>query len=189
MTFLNRFTRREFLTITGSATALAISYLILRPQPAFASVSPPGALAPAMLFNAACSRCGKCVSACPHQAIRQNNQGLPYIDGLGGWCDFCMDCVAVCPTGALHPVDPKTTVIGIAEINRDRCIPWIRSGCRLCYEKCADIRQAIQLDARQRPSVDTSKCNGCGACVFVCPQPSIDGGNKNLGKAVSLRIV
>jgi ferredoxin-type protein NapF len=187
MSPLRRFTRREFLTIAGSATALGVSYLILHPQPTVASVLLPGALAPAALFSAACSRCGKCVSACPHQAIRQNNQGLPYIDGLGGWCDFCMDCVKVCPTGALQTVDPQTAVIGIAEINRDQCIPWIRSGCRLCYEKCIDLRQAIQLDAKQRPSVDASRCNGCGACVFVCPQPSFEGQSKSLGKAMSLR--
>jgi ferredoxin-type protein NapG len=182
-------TRRDFLALVGGATALGLSYLILRPQPAFASVLPPGALAPFDLFRAACLRCGKCVAACPQHAIRQNSEGLPYVDGLGGWCDFCMKCIPVCPTFALRPIGPGTAKIGIAVINRDRCIPWIRSGCRLCYEKCIEIEQAIWLDGRQRPHVDETRCTGCGACVFVCPQSNVEGKSHEFGKAVALRAI
>ncbi len=186
---LKSLTRREFITVVGATTGLGIAYWILHPHPTFASVLPPGAHTSLIFFNATCSRCGKCVSACPHDAIRQDNLGLPYVNGISGWCDFCMKCAEACLTGALRPVDPKTAVLGVAEINQDRCIAWIRSGCRLCYEKCLDLRQAIHVDSEYRPIVDAPKCNGCGACVNVCPQPSIDRQDKNLGKAISLQQV
>jgi ferredoxin-type protein NapG len=186
MNSLKAISRRDFLALLGGASALGLSYLILRPQPAFASVLPPGARTPFALFHATCLRCGKCTAACPHQAIRQDAQGLPYVDGLGGWCDFCMDCVAVCPTGALHPIDPKTAYLGVAVLNQDRCIAWIRSGCRLCYEKCLDLQKAITVDAKMRPAVDPARCNGCGACVYVCPQADIEGRSREFGKAIAL---
>lgn len=182
-------TRREFITLVGAATGLGIACWILLPQPAFAGVLPPGARTPLIFFSAMCSRCGKCVSACPHNAMRQNSQGLPYLDGLGGWCNFCMNCADVCLTGALQSIDPKTTVLGVAVINRERCIAWIRSGCRLCYEKCLDLRQAIHVDSQFRPRVEEDKCNGCGACVYVCPQSIVDGLDKSRGKAIALRPV
>jgi ferredoxin-type protein NapG len=180
-------TRRDLLALAGGAAALSVSYLILRPQPALAGVLLPGALVPFELFRAACLRCGRCTAACPQHAIRQDNEGIPYIDGLGGWCDLCMKCVPACPTFALRPVDPQTIKIGIAVIDHDRCIPWIRTGCRLCYEKCLEIQQAIWLDDSQRPHVDEARCTGCGACVYVCPQSDVEGRSRESGRAVTLR--
>ena len=105
--------RRDFLKLTGGVAALGVAYAILRPQAAFASVPPPGALVPIDRFRATCNRCGKCAAICPHRALRQNSAGLPYIDGLGGWCDLCLDCVRVCPTGALVQVDPEQFKLGL----------------------------------------------------------------------------
>ena len=182
------FSRRDFLAVLGGTTALGVSYLLLRPQPAAAGVLPPGARVPFEHFAAACLRCGKCTAACPHDAIRQNIQGLPYVDGLGGWCDFCMECVAVCPTGALQPVDSRTARLGVAVLDQERCIAWIRSGCRLCYERCLELRTAIQVDAKMRPAVDPARCNGCGACVQVCPQSSIPDRSRDIGRAIALAL-
>ncbi|MBI5300818.1 MAG: 4Fe-4S dicluster domain-containing protein [Chloroflexi bacterium] len=182
----NGFTRREFLTLVGGATALSISGFILNTQTASADVRPPGALAPYELFRAACVRCGKCVSACPHQSIRQNSERLPYIDGITGWCVFCMDCGVACPTGALHPVDPHTSKLGTAVIDRNRCLPWTLSECHQCYDKCVGLQQAIKLDSQKRPSVDAARCNGCGACVTACPQSNREGRGKEFGKAITL---
>ncbi|MBI5649224.1 MAG: 4Fe-4S dicluster domain-containing protein [Chloroflexi bacterium] len=182
----SKFTRREFLALVGGVTALSVTGLVLHPQSISAEVRPPGALAPNELFRAACLRCGKCVSACPHQTIRQNNERLPYIDGINGWCFFCMDCGIACPTGALRPVDPHSTKLGTAIIDRARCLAWTHLECHACYDQCVKLKQAITLDAQKRPLVDLKRCNGCGACVTVCPQSNLEGRSKEFGKAVAL---
>ncbi len=188
MALSNAITRRDFLKLAGGVAALGVSYFVLRPQTTFAGVLPPGAI-PLDQFRAACARCGKCAAVCPHRAIRLNAEGLPYIDGMSGWCDFCMDCVRVCPTDALRWVDPQQARLGYAAINRDRCIAWKWAGCRLCYEKCIQLQDAIWLDKDWRPRVETARCNGCAACVFVCPQSDVEGRSKNLGRAVAIMAV
>ncbi len=182
-----RLTRREFVKLMGGLAASGLALLILRPQPAFSSVLPPGAVLPANRFRALCQRCGKCVAICTRRAIRQNAEGLPFIDGLSGWCDFCMDCARVCPTGAIQMVEPKQAKLGVAVIEREQCLAWKWIGCRLCYEKCAGLQKAIELDGDFQVYVLSDRCNGCGACVNVCPQPDGVRQNKNLGRAVALR--
>ncbi|MFZ5908478.1 MAG: 4Fe-4S dicluster domain-containing protein [Chloroflexota bacterium] len=178
-----KLSRRDFMRVVGGVTSAGFLYLLLRPKWTFNSVRPPGAL-PGAAFESICIRCGKCLTACKQNAISLNEQGLPYIDGLSGWCNFSLDCIAACPTGALQPVDADTVSIGTAVIDETRCIAWNWPGCRLCYEKCLDIQQAVWLDDEYRPHIDQTVCTGCAACVFVCPQSSYAGQNKKYGKAV-----
>jgi ferredoxin-type protein NapF len=179
--------RRNFLRLSGGVIGAGLAGRLLRPRPlAAAGVLPPGAQS-GVNFETICLRCGKCAAICDQQAIKLSTDGIPYIDGISGWCDFCMDCASVCPSGALQTVDPVTSVIATAVINRDRCIAWQRLGCRLCAAKCEKLRQAIWIDEDWHPHVDASLCNGCGACVFVCPQATETAGNRKRGKAVSLQ--
>lgn len=181
--------RRDFLRFLGGLAAGGLSLSILIPQPSFPRVLPPGAILPAEKFRAACNGCGKCVAVCPHNALRQSMFDAPYLDGLSGWCDLCMLCVDACPTGALNPVDPKMTKLGLAVIDRDRCIAWQSAGCRLCYEKCDTLQKAITIDSDFRPSVEDALCNGCGACVNVCPRADKSGGDLHAGRVVSLKAI
>lgn len=184
-----KLSRRDFLRVIGGLAASGLSLGILIPPPSFPRVLPPGAILPAEKFRATCNGCGKCVAVCPHNALRQNIFDSPYLDGLSGWCDLCMICVNACPTGALMPVDPKTTKLGLAVIDRDRCIAWQAAGCRLCYEKCSMLQKAITMDSDFRPYVDDVLCNGCGACVNVCPRADKSGGDLYSGRVVSLKVL
>ena len=51
------------------------------------------------LDDEACSACSACVEACPDDAVRLDDKGLPQIDAR--LCMRCGRCVAVCPTGTL----------------------------------------------------------------------------------------
>jgi ferredoxin-type protein NapG len=117
-------------------------------------------------------------------AIQPGVDGTPYLNGLSGWCDFCMCCTDVCPTNALQPFEPETVKMGTAVIDINRCIAWDHIGCRLCHEKCIDLQDAIWIDEKFRPHIDEDKCNGCNGCVYVCPQSAVRGRNKKYGKAV-----
>ncbi|MCC5466649.1 4Fe-4S binding protein [Pelosinus baikalensis] len=42
-----------------------------------------------------------------------------------------------------------------------------REMCLICKEQCPV--NAVVLDDRKRPYVDSHKCVGCGACENACP--------------------
>jgi ferredoxin-type protein NapG len=181
----SKLSRRTFLRISSGAASAVLVSLMLRPKRASGGVLPPGYSSQGD-FLAACISCGRCASVCDRGAIQIGADGWPHIKGINGWCDFCMLCADVCPTGALVRVDPESLQLGRAVIDREHCIPWNWSGCRLCYEACAVLQNAIWLDDGLRPHIETSRCNGCGACVYVCPQPADEGGSKKRARAVSL---
>ncbi len=124
-------------------------------------------------FLSRCVRCDRCRSVCHLGvvAVAGFSQGFvnvrtPYLNFHLGHCDFCEECVRVCPTHALEPFDPDTVKVGVAELT-DRCIALRTGACRLCYERCE--YDAITLDAKSRPVIHPDKCNGCGLCVKICP--------------------
>lgn len=136
-------------------------------------IRPPGGQGEAH-FAALCLKCNRCEEICPTHVIASAHlqDGLleartPQLDFTIGYCNFCMDCIAVCPTQALLPVDKAAAKIGLALIRKDQCIPWQWGGCTLCYEKCPE--KAVLLDDQKRPVIDDAKCNGCGLCELICP--------------------
>jgi ferredoxin-type protein NapG len=188
---IKQVSRRDFLRIVGGVTGAGLLYFLLNSDSASATIFPPGAL-PENDFRAICIRCSKCTAVCEQRAIQIANDGLPYIDGLSGWCNFSADCVAVCPSGALQPFDLETVKIATAVIDRDRCIAWNSTGCRWCHRECVDLQDAIWIEpdgVYLRPHVDEERCNGCGACVNVCPRASQVGGSRKQGKAVALKSI
>jgi ferredoxin len=103
-----------------------------------------------------------------------------------GYCEYsCTLCGQVCPSGAIKPLietAKKTTVIGLAYINRSRCIPWERGeDCIVCEEHCPVPKKAVIFRRGEvelpggiktgvkLPYVDRELCLGCGICETKCP--------------------
>jgi ferredoxin len=185
--------RRQVLAAVG-ASAVGVALLgvepITRRQPA-TLLRPPGAT-PTDL-SALCVRCGACLRVCPTQGLQPSlfeggvqNLLTPRLVPRLGYCSFpCHACGQVCPTGAipnLELVVKQHTPLGLASINRDRCLPWAYdTPCIVCEEACPVESKAIKLeeaevvDARgetvrlQRPRVVRELCIGCGVCEYQCP--------------------
>jgi ferredoxin len=144
---------------------------------------PPGAVGePA--FQGSCIRCGSCSRACPAGIIepgieRRDVAGFlaPRLRFSGAqYCrQDCNLCGRVCPTGVIRPLslaDKNRHVIGIAVINHPDCYLAMDKECGICVPRCprsalADIfvRETYQTAIR----VFRERCNGCGACVGICP--------------------
>ncbi|WP_165056601.1 MULTISPECIES: 4Fe-4S dicluster domain-containing protein [unclassified Adlercreutzia] len=154
------------------------------PEPAL--LHPPGAQHGGK-FAAQCVKCGKCIEACPYQALHAApldagaKAGTPVIDARAQACRLCADfpCVAACPTGALAPVAAREDVrMGTAVINRDLCLSYKAMRCEVCYRACPLIDEAIYINYGARegdsihavfaPVVVEDKCVGCGLCVERC---------------------
>jgi ferredoxin-type protein NapF len=155
-------------------------------------VRPPGAR-PERDLLALCSRCGQCMKVCPTNVLQPSlaKAGLegvftPEMEYRVGACDWaCNECGKVCPTSAIQPLSlevKRTTRIGRAYIDQNRCIPWTDyKTCLVCQELCPVPEKAIVVTedevttpegARvrlQRPHVIVDRCIGCGICEFNCP--------------------
>lgn len=149
-------------------------------KPASRRIRPPGAL-PEAEFLATCLRCGKCAQVCPRDAIiigrgdKGVGIGTPYIEPRRAACDLCLECIPVCTSGALRPMEKAAVRMGTAEIDHNTCLAWQGDECKVCYTACPFYNQAIKLEDHKRPVVDKTVCVGCGICEHVCilEQPAI----------------
>ena len=165
--------RRTFLKMTGGVAILLGLGAAGKIIPRKALLRPPGGQDETS-FISRCLRCDRCRSVCPTSVIGLAHLSDSILDARTpvmkfhlGYCNFCNKCVEVCPTKALKPFDINTVKIGFAKVQKDICIAWDSSGCKVCISACP--YQAITLDAQDRPVVDPQKCNGCGICEKVCP--------------------
>lgn len=168
------FTRREIIRAGVALTvAAAAAPALARPSGAN-PLRPPGALDEDE-FLARCSRCGRCIKTCPAQCLTamplSSGAALfltPVITPRAARCELTQDCQKVCPTGAIAHLPVEKALIGLAEIDRTRCIGWAEGRlCLLCQEQCP--LHAIDSDDKDRPSVIAANCVGCGACENGCP--------------------
>ena len=186
-------TRRQVLAAMGvsvAGVALAGVEPITQRQPA-TMIRPPGAHSAD--FESLCVRCGACVRVCPTQGLQPclfeggiQNVLTPRLVPRLGYCSFnCNACGQVCPTGAIAPLrleEKQQVVIGLASIDRDRCLPWAYdTACIVCEEVCPVADKAVQLEEvevvnsqgekvfLQRPRVVKDLCTGCGICEYQCP--------------------
>lgn len=143
---------------------------------------PPGALASENDFVKACIGCGLCGEVCPPKCIEFDMRSAgravnaPFIDPEKKACILCMKCAEVCPTEALTEVAREEVKMGVAQIDRAACYPWVDRGvCGACVAICPLGKKAIsfQFADMYRPYVIEEGCVGCGMCVEICPHPSL----------------
>jgi MauM/NapG family ferredoxin protein len=159
---------------------------------------PPGAL-DEFDFLVTCTRCDKCIWACPQGSIfRAGAQaalaaGTPVIEPRNVPCYLCtsLPCIPACPEGALvwpklrvagqELEGPQAVRMGTARVKRGRCLTYPReerpaTPCRTCVDRCPYPDVAIRMgepgeDGLAHPEVLADHCTGCGLCTFGCPTP------------------
>jgi MauM/NapG family ferredoxin protein len=162
---------------------------------------PPGAL-DELEFLTKCTRCDKCMRACPENAINlaPASAGLalktPFIDPRSVPCFLCtkLPCITACEDEALiwptrrlaggQVLDgPKAVRMGTARVKPSQCVTWETldrdaRACRICVDRCPYPEEAIRIVTAEgetvgHPVVEAEVCTGCGLCVFSCPtEPS-----------------
>ncbi len=143
---------------------------------------PPGALSE-RAFLQACTRCDKCLNACPKDAILRVPKKMgflimdtPYIDPMKVPCVMCDDlpCISACPDGALLPVPggPADVEMGYAILDKKKCQSYGPTFCQQCVIDCP-IPGAITQNQEQQPIFHRDICTGCGVCVRSCSTVNI----------------
>ena len=181
--------RRALLVLGGqAAVVVALGGLVRLFGGRSTFVRPPGAPTDGALLSR-CIKCQKCQEVCPTGVVVSvltaedaPAAGTPRLDFRSGYCNLCLKCIDVCPTGVLRPTTKEAVRLGVAEIDKERCVAWAWKGCTECSEKCP--YEAITLDSSRRPIIDLSKCNGCGLCEYVCPSSSLRAYTRSRGKGI-----
>jgi len=183
-------TRRQVLAAlaAGAAGVVVLRTGIRAKQPHPQLIRPPG-VEDEDDFLARCLRCSQCMKVCPTSGLQPvlfeaGLEGLwtPQLVSRLGHCDYgCNACGQVCPSGAIPPLSlahKREAIIGVAVIDRNRCLPWADSvPCIVCEEMCPTPEKAIELQFEgggehngvQKPLVIADRCIGCGICEYQCP--------------------
>lgn len=171
--------RRDFFRRgIGKVTETAVKHVDEKIAKRINWIRPPFAL-PELEFLLACTRCNKCIEACPHGIIFPLAARLgadvvatPALDLLNKACHMCDDwpCVQSCEPGALLlPVaaeDKAWPTLARVVIDTETCLPYLGPECGACRDYCP-VPGAMQWQ-QERPVIDAARCTGCGLCREAC---------------------
>jgi ferredoxin-type protein NapF len=137
-----------------------------------APVRPPGAL-PENQFIDACTRCHNCIDKCPQDIIIKGSGGLPEIDFKLNECTFCNLCIDACDEPALS--NSATPPWHLELTLADSCLAIKQVVCQSCQDVCDQRAISFPLHAGKVavPEINQTDCNGCGACISICPSDSL----------------
>lgn len=127
-------------------------------------------------FIDGCTQCGDCIKSCEENIIVKGDGGFPEIDFSKGECTFCQECIEVCQQPLfINERDEYQTAWQLDIEIKNNCLAMNQVVCQSCQDSCET--EAISFKYLQsktpQPQIELDKCNGCGACVSVCPQASI----------------
>ncbi|MDO5644059.1 MAG: ferredoxin-type protein NapF [Paracoccus sp. (in: a-proteobacteria)] len=122
-----------------------------------------------------CTGCGDCGRACPQGIILADEGGRPIVDFSRDACTFCRACADACETGALD-AGLELDWPWRAVVSEPGCLSAQGVYCRACEDACdlSAIRFRLMIGGKSRPIIDLNQCNGCGACISICPTQAID---------------
>jgi ferredoxin-type protein NapG len=132
-------------------------------------------------FLLACSRCDKCIEACPHGVLFElpahtgiQAAGTPAMDLLNRGCHLCLDwpCVSACEPGALRRPEqeegrPAPVKLARVRIDPETCLPYSGPECGACAHSCP-VPGALEWEGGLRPVVNDDRCTGCALCREAC---------------------
>jgi ferredoxin-type protein NapG len=171
--------RREFFR-SGLSRMLRTVIEVTEGEVTATWIRPPFAK-PEIEFMLSCSRCDRCISACPHNVLfglstsaGVRAAGTPAMALERNGCRLCSDwpCVAACADGALQRPEvaadappPAPPMLAVARLDAARCLPYAGPECGACAGSCP-VPGALRWDG-PRP-VLTQACVGCGLCREAC---------------------
>ncbi len=189
--------RRDLFRLGAQKTAQAVLGIADKRAAARAKnwIRPPYALQE-LDFLLACTRCDKCIEACPHELLftLPPRLGLqvadtPAMDLLNHGCHLCEDwpCVTICEPKALKfpdsdfaepgegkeppkknpPPPPPLPKLARVTINEKACLPYFGPECGACGPVCP-VPGAIAWDDGTKPRIVHEICTGCALCRDVC---------------------
>lgn len=178
--------KRRMFGVLGGLVIGGVAGFSLRGRPSRPVLRPPGAKRERE-FSARCVGCGACWTVCPTGGLRpvlawtrlETAFSPELVPRIGPCLPECVACGTVCPTGAIGRLTPQKKLlarIGVAVIDRERCLPWAGvQRCVICVDACPPPCRAIELrkieSGKFLPVVDASRCTGCGICEHRCPAP------------------
>lgn len=131
----------------------------------------------AVIDEAICIGCTKCILACPVDAILGAAQQMHTV--LAAECTGCELCIAPCPVDCIDMVPAPLPAPAVAPptshpIDTAEAMPCIR--CGDCAEACPPgllpqllYRYASSDEYEQAAGLDLFDCIECGRCEQVCP--------------------
>ncbi len=127
-------------------------------------------------FSENCNCCNDCIAACPESILCMGDGGFPEVDFTKGECSFCEKCVTSCQQDVFQslPRDSKNAWSVKARI-ASSCLSLNGILCRACGDNCPAEAIHFQLlpGGISEPQINLENCNGCGACLYVCPENAV----------------